>query len=120
MSGQGGDSASPNIGPGNQTKVSPPSGKFKVHIFKSKNRSPDLQRDTTKEGLTVKDDNSGGALSKILRVLKRADGSKNDSQSGQPPKKLIRFKRKSPSPPHSGTSAFLMMPSSEKDGEQSQ
>ena len=79
-----------------------------------------MQRDTTKEGLTVKDDNSGGALSKILRVLKRADGSKNDSQSGQPPKKLIRFKRKSPSPPHSGTSAFLMMPSSEKDGEQSQ
>ena len=104
--------------PNNQNKVSPPSGKFKVHIFKSKNRSPDLQRDSTKEGVTVKDDNSGGTLSKILKVLKKANGAKNDSDSGLPPKKLIRFKRKSPSPPHSGTSALLLMPSSEKDAQQ--
>lgn len=86
-SDQGGiqSNASPGTGHVTQTKISPPSGKFKIHFFKSKNRSPDLQRDTAKESLLEKDNSllqikqstqihggnsSGGALSKILKVLK--------------------------------------------------
>ena len=113
MSGQGADSTSPNIAADKQTKVSPPSGKFKVHVLKNTNRSPDFPRDSQKTDLTGKDENSGGALSKIFRVLKRSE----NSNSQQPQKKLIRFKRKSPSPPHSGSSALLLLQSAEKNGD---
>ena len=64
-SDQGGiqSNASPGTGHVTQTKISPPSGKFKIHFFKSKMEE--------KQSTQIHGGNSsGGALSKILKVLK--------------------------------------------------